>query len=67
MLRKLTIACLVSMFMAGLCFSFGTVNDKVVSLSLMKLIVNPEKYHGEIVRVIGVSVIEGDVPIVVEN
>ena len=43
---------------AGLCFACGTVNHNAESVSLMQLIVNPEKYHGTPVRVIGVSSIE---------
>lgn len=36
----------------------GTANQNIEDVSMMKLIVNPEKYHGELVRIIGVSRIE---------
>lgn len=44
--------------MAVVCSEGGTVNKGVKEVSLMQLIVDPEKYHGELVRVIGVSRIE---------
>jgi len=48
----------MSVFLTSLCFAFGTADQKAESVSLMQLIVNPEKYHGKLVRVIGVSRIE---------
>ena len=58
MKRKTMIVFVVSALVAGLCFACGTVNHTVESVSLMQLIVNPEMYHGKLVRVIGVSRIE---------
>ena len=43
------------MLIAGLCFAFDTVKHPVEFVSLMQLIVNPEKYHGKRVSVVGVS------------
>jgi len=43
---------------AGFGLSCTTTNHEIKSVSLMQLILNPEKYHGELVRVIGVSRIE---------
>ncbi|MCP4600520.1 MAG: hypothetical protein GY847_08305 [Proteobacteria bacterium] len=40
---------------ASLCFGFGRANHKCKNVSLMQVIVNPKKYHGKLVRVIGVS------------
>ena len=62
MKRKIALKCVMLMLIAGLCFAFGTVKHPVASVSLMQLIVNPEKYHGKLVRVIGVSkiVFEGN-------
>ena len=42
----------------GLCFACGTPNNKLESVSLMQLIADPDKFHGKLVRVIGVSRIE---------
>ena len=58
MKRKMMMVLLGSALFAGLCFACGTVSHKVESVSLMQLIMNPEEYHGKLVRVIGVSRIE---------
>jgi len=71
MKRKMMIVIVGFALVAGLCFAcatanhnvtsaslMGTANQNVKSVSLMQLIVNPEKYHGKLVRVIGVSRIE---------
>jgi hypothetical protein len=58
MKRKMMMVFVGFALFAGLCFACSTVNDNIKSVSLMQLIVNPEKYHGELVRVIGVSRIE---------
>jgi len=55
---KMVMVLVGSALVAGLCFAFGAMNHDVKSVSLMQLIVNPEEYHGELVRVIGVSRIE---------
>ena len=55
---KMMMAIVVSALVVGLCFACGTVNHNVESVSLMQLTVNSEKYHGKLVRVIGVSSIE---------
>ena len=39
-------------------FGFGEVNQDAVDVSLINLIATPNKFHGKIVRVIGVSNIE---------
>jgi hypothetical protein len=46
------------LLLAGLCFGFGTANQQAESISLMQLIVNPEKYNGKLVQVIGIANIE---------
>lgn len=43
------------MLITSLCFAFDTVKHPVEFVSLMQLIVNPEKYHGKRVSVVGVS------------
>jgi hypothetical protein len=58
MKRKMMLVFVVSAVFVGLCFTCGAANNKVESVSLMQLIVNPEEYHGKPVRVIGVSCIE---------
>ena len=58
MKQKMMMVFVVSALVAGLCFACGAANHNVEAVSLMQLIVNPEKYHGELVRVIGVSRIE---------
>ena len=58
MKRKVMMVIVGSALLAGFCFSCGTANHNARSVSLMQLIVNPEKYHGKLVRVIGVSRIE---------
>jgi hypothetical protein len=58
MKRKMMMVFVGFTLFAGLCFACGTVNHNAESVSLMQLIVNPEKYHGKLVRVIGVSSIE---------
>ena len=55
MKRKVIVVCVLSVLVAGFCFGFGMANQKVESVSLIQLIVNPENYHGKLVRVIGVS------------
>ena len=42
----------------GLCFACGTPNNKLESVSFMQLIAESDKFHGKLVRVIGVSRIE---------
>lgn len=55
MSEKLIIASILATLFGGSCFAFGTANHLAKSVSLMQLIVNPEKYHGKLVSVIGVS------------
>ena len=38
--------------MAVVCSEGGTVNESVKDVSLMQLIVDPDSYHGELVRVL---------------
>ena len=58
MKRTIILACVVAGLTASFSFAFGVANQKVESISLMQLIVNPEKHHGKLVRVIGTSRIE---------
>ncbi|MFC2042688.1 hypothetical protein ACFLUA_00860 [Chloroflexota bacterium] len=56
--QKVMMICVVSALVLGLSCASGTASTEVESVSLMQLIVNPELYHGKLVRVIGVSRIE---------
>ena len=58
MKRKMMMVFVGAALVAGLCFACSTANQNVKAVPLMQLIVNPEKYHGKLVRVIGVSRIE---------
>ena len=58
MKRKMVMVFVGAALVAGLCSACGSTNHNVQSVPLMQLIVNPEKYHGKLVRVIGVSRIE---------
>lgn len=55
MKRKIVLVCVTLILIASLCFAFKTVKHPVEFVSLMQLIVNPEKYHGKRVSVVGVS------------
>ncbi len=50
--------CMVLMFLTCSCSTFDNTNQKIKPVSLMQLIVNPEKYHRKLIRVIAVSRIE---------
>lgn len=56
--RKIVFVFVMLTLIAGLSFASGVANQRAESVSLMQLILNPEKYHGKLVRVIGVSRIE---------
>ncbi len=58
MKRHMIMLFLGSVLFAGLCIACSTENHNLKTVSLMQLIVNPEEYHGKLVRVIGVSRIE---------
>jgi hypothetical protein len=58
MKRKMMMAFVGAGLVAGLCLACGAADHNLKSVSLMQLIVNPEGYHGKLVRVIGVSRIE---------
>jgi hypothetical protein len=56
--RKFIIISNILILTAGLCFGFGNVNQNAESVSLSQLIATPGKYHGKVVRIIGVARIE---------
>ena len=58
MRRTIVLACILAGLAASFCFAISVANQKAESISLMQLILNPEKHHGKLVRVIGVSRIE---------
>ena len=58
MKRKMLILFVGFMLTAGVCLACDSANQKVEDVSLMQLIVNPDPYHGKLVRVTGVSKIE---------
>jgi len=58
MIRKTITMSMILMFLICSCSTFDNTNQKIKSVSLMELIVNPKKYHGKLVRVIAVSRIE---------
>ncbi|MFC1524344.1 hypothetical protein ACFL6N_06095 [Thermodesulfobacteriota bacterium] len=51
---KILVIILLLPFLVG----FGAVNHETINTSLINLIATPDKFHGKIVRVIGVSNIE---------
>ena len=58
MIRKVVVICSITILIVGLRFAFGKTDHGIESVSLMQLIVNPDKYQDKHVRVIGVSRIE---------
>ncbi len=53
--KSFTIIIVIASFVL---FGFGEANRKSISVSMINLIATPDKYHGKLVRVIGVSNLE---------
>ena len=57
-MKKKTIVNLSIILISNFCFAYGKANHQCIGVSLIQLIANPDKYHGKLVRVIGVVNIE---------
>ena len=57
-MKNRIIILLLTLLSSNICFSYGKANHQCLDTSLIQLIANPDKYHGELVRVIGVVKIE---------
>ena len=57
-MKKKIIVILSIILVSNFCFAYGKANHQCIGVSLIQLIANPDKYHGKLVRVIGVINIE---------
>jgi hypothetical protein len=57
-MKKIPLIILSVSLITNLCFAYGKAASNSIGVSLIELIANPEKYHGKLIRVIGVTQIE---------